>query len=254
MTETGNTVYFEGAPATQPMDSAFVRREVFSEVPDTEVFTISESAAAEKMVTDIIIVICAISFLLSIKKFINLLPSLIGCILRWKEAVNLEFSMKLKRDRNILTFIMIAPFCLLCWNYRLYDPDFMEGFSELVRLGITAGVFAAMLVVRFIAEWCFKGWKCDNETYKIGICSSRTFFIIYTHAALAAALITSIVGLSKEVSAIVVLTVILGFYALSLLRKTQIFANSCNLFQAFLYLCGLEILPTSLVIVSALIL
>lgn len=248
------TIYFEDAPATLPMDSAFVRREVFSEVPETDGFILNDNAAAEKMVTDSIIVICAISFLLSIKKFINLLPSLIGCILRWKEAVNLEFSMKLKRDRNILTLIMMVPFCLLCWNFRLYDPDFMEGFSELIRLGITVGVFAAMLVVRFIAEWLFRGWKCDKDTYKIGLCSSRTFFIIYTILALAAAGITSLAGVNQEVSAIVVLIVIFGFYILSLLRKTQIFANSCNLFQAFLYLCGLEILPTSLVIASALIL
>lgn len=253
MTDSTYRAQFDESPSVFPMDSAFICRQVSTSGSSTEEHP-EDGAFVQSLTTNGTIVICAISFLLCIKKIRNLLPSLIGCILRWKESVNLEFSMKLKRDRNILAAVAVIPFCLICSQYRIYNPDFMSGMGDAIRLVITVGVFILMMTVRHMAEWCFKGWKCDKETYGIGILSSRTFFIITTSAALIAAGITAASGMDRSLSAIVISVTILCFYLLSLLRKVQIFANSCNLFQAFLYLCGLEILPTSLVIASALVL
>jgi hypothetical protein len=42
-------------------------------------------------------------------------------------------------------------------------------------------------------------------------------------------------------------------YALFLIRKTQIFSTSCSIFAAFLYLCALEMIPTGILVVSAII-
>ncbi|MGN1210306.1 MAG: DUF4271 domain-containing protein [Candidatus Cryptobacteroides sp.] len=253
MTDTTYIAHFDESPSVLPMDSAFTHRQVCKAELSHEEHQEDEDFV-QSLATNGTIVLCAISFLLCIKKIRNILPSLIGCILRWKESVNLEFSMKLKRDRNILATVAVIPFCLICSQYRIYNPDFMSDMGDAIRLAVTIGAFILMLTVRHLAEWCFKGWKCDKETYNIGICSSRTFFIITTSAALIAAGITAASGMDKSLAAIVISITILCFYLISLLRKIQIFANSCNLFQAILYLCGLEILPTSLVIASALVL
>ena len=42
-------------------------------------------------------------------------------------------------------------------------------------------------------------------------------------------------------------------FTLFMIRRTQILSNACNQFTAFLYLCGLEILPAGLLVVSALV-
>jgi hypothetical protein len=43
-------------------------------------------------------------------------------------------------------------------------------------------------------------------------------------------------------------------YLIYLLRRGQILSLSCNPLTTFLYLCGLELLPTALLVVSAVIL
>ena len=43
----------------------------------------------------------------------------------------------------------------------------------------------------------------------------------------------------------------IAVYAVFLLRKAQILSMSCNPLRTFLYLCGLEFLPTSLLVLSA---
>ncbi len=42
-------------------------------------------------------------------------------------------------------------------------------------------------------------------------------------------------------------------YALYMLRKFQIFASGFSILTCFLYLCALEIIPTGLLVASALI-
>ena len=45
-----------------------------------------------------------------------------------------------------------------------------------------------------------------------------------------------------------------AIYLLFLIRRTQIFASSYNFFTVFLYLCALEIIPTGVLVTSAMIL
>ena len=42
-------------------------------------------------------------------------------------------------------------------------------------------------------------------------------------------------------------------YLLHLVRKLQILSSSCSIFAGFLYLCALEILPTGVLVTSAVI-
>jgi hypothetical protein len=44
-----------------------------------------------------------------------------------------------------------------------------------------------------------------------------------------------------------------SIYTVFILRKTQIFLSSGSIFASFLYLCALEILPTGVLIASAVI-
>ena len=64
-----------------------------------------------------ILVICAfLIVLLLLRQLVGIVPSLLACVIRWKENVNLEASVKLSRDRDYMAFAMIAPFCLMAFR------------------------------------------------------------------------------------------------------------------------------------------
>ena len=48
--------------------------------------------------------------LLLLRRLVNILPSLLACLMRGKESLNLEASVKLSRDRDALALAMIIPF------------------------------------------------------------------------------------------------------------------------------------------------
>ena len=47
-----------------------------------------------------------------LKRLVNIFPSLAACMVRWKESLNLEASVKHSLDRDMLAAAMIIPFCL----------------------------------------------------------------------------------------------------------------------------------------------
>ncbi|MBQ8422192.1 MAG: DUF4271 domain-containing protein [Bacteroidales bacterium] len=191
--------------------------------------------------------------LLLLKRIVGIFPSVVGCLIRWKESVNLEASVKLSRDRDVTALALVIPFCLTACSFRLYDPGFMEGLAEEIRLGITAAVFVTYVLFRLLTARLFRPQKMSKATYGTAHKASCTFFILLTLLLLATGGLMSIIGVAQDVTRCAMLWISAGIYAMFLLRKTQIFASSCSVFTAFLYLCALEIIPTGTLVVSAMI-
>ena len=61
----------------------------------------------------IIAAVCVIIGILLLGRIVNILPSLLGCLLRWKECLNLEDSVRLSSDRNVFAVFMAVPLCLV---------------------------------------------------------------------------------------------------------------------------------------------
>ena len=66
--------------------------------------------------------------------------------------------------------------------------------------------------------------------------------------------ILGLCGVDEAVIRLVVFVEITFFYALAVLRRGNILLSVCNPLTTFLYLCGLEFLPTGLLVASALVL
>ena len=88
-----------------------------------------------------LLVLCSfLIVLLQLRRLVNILPSLLACLIRGKESLNLEASVKLSRDRDALALAMIIPFCLATFRYWLYCPGFFEGLfidkqNKIVNMG-----------------------------------------------------------------------------------------------------------------------
>ena len=191
--------------------------------------------------------------LLLLRRLVNIMPSLMACMIRGKESLNLEASVKLSLDRDALALAMIIPFCLVAFRYRLYSPGFIEEMADVSLLGIYFGVFVVYLFLRFLMTWLFRPQKLPKKTYVAADKASRSFFIVYTLMLLAMGGIFGLADVQDSVSRDAMLWVSAFMYLLFLLRKTQIFSTSCSVFAGFLYLCALEMIPTGILVVSAII-
>ena len=189
-----------------------------------------------------------------LRRLVNIYPSLLACLIRWTESVNLEMSVKLSRDRDILAVVLVIPFCLIAFRFGLYRPALMESFGETAGLGITIGVFITYILLRWILTSICRSKNSRKAAYSTSVAAGRTFFIILTLLLTCIGGIMSFIGADPCTTKDAMIWVSGAIYLLFLLRRTQIFASSYNLFTVFLYLCALEIIPTGALVASAMIL
>ena len=205
------------------------------------------------MLFNTLVLISFLICLLLLRRFVGIFPSLIACLVRWKESVNLDASVQLSRDRDIMSLAMIMPFCLTAGRFSLYSPSWFREFGADGRLGLTIGIVIGYILLRKGLEHILRPKKMNKKTYATACKSSHTFFIILTLVLMVMGGIMSFVNTSPMEIKNAMLWVSAATYAFFLLRKTQIFISSCSFFSGFLYLCALEILPTGALVASALI-
>ena len=197
--------------------------------------------------------ISLIAVIALLRRLVNIFPSLVACLIRWKENINLQVSLKMRTDRDIFTYVLFIPFCLAIFRFKLYCPGFMSGMGEGTRLWCTIGIAAGYILVRIACRLLFRLHSTPSSTYKTANDSVRTYFVILALTLLTTGGVLSFFNTPLEHIRTAMFWLSGTIYTLFLVRKTQIFLTSCNLFASFLYLCALEILPTGVLIASAVI-
>ena len=205
------------------------------------------------MLIDILSTIAVITAMLLIRSIVEIFPSLMACLSRAKECFNLESSIKLSRDRDLVACAMILPFCLAMYRFQLTGAGFMYGFSEDIRLTALIVLFLLYILFRYAVFFLFRPQRIPQKTYQTAGKAAHTYFIILTLIILAAGGAMSLLKVDQTVITTAILWLSTGIYSIFLLRKLQIFMTSCSVFAAFLYLCALEIIPTGTLVVSAII-
>jgi len=235
---------------THPADSAFVRGSLV--LPDTGLEDVAAQIPVqwgESVSINILclfMVLCAIACL---RRFLNVLPSILGCMFRYREIVNLAESAKLVRDRNVVMMASILPFCLLVARYGLWHMPFMSGMSSVFQFVVIVGVFFAYVILRFLMQLLFGRGHMSPKIFKTGNESFRVFLILGTGITMATAGIMELFGQNDPQIVKVLYWEIALIFTLFALRKSQIFLSACSFFSTFLYLCALEILPAAAVVV-----
>lgn len=205
------------------------------------------------MLFDILAIISLLIVVALLKRLINIFPSLMACLFRWKENFNLHQSVKMSTDRNMLSFALVIPFCLTADRFALYQPEFMSGFNSVFRLLATIGIFLAYIGLRIACRYTFRLHSTSANTYKVANESARTYFVTGTLLLIATGGLLSVMNIPVTGIRNAMFWISGTIYMVFLLRKTQIFNSSCSLFTTFLYLCALEFLPTGVLIASAVI-
>lgn len=242
-----------------PVDSAFTGGILCMKQPSEAYYytgsgTPTESFLNGGAIVSLAIILSTIACMANIRRLVNLIPSLAGCMVRWKENINLEDSAQLSRTRDRICAVLIVPYCLIAAGYRLYSPDFLASLPDglyFLAVSAAAGIY---LGLRRATEWALQGKKAPAKTYATASGAFRTFFIIISVTVLLTAGIMKLADTPQHVAHDILLYETALLYMLFLMRKTQIFANSCSLISAILYLCALELFPTGILIASATVL
>ncbi len=234
---------------TNPIDSAFVQGELLmSKVP--QVHQVHEVALPW---VDILALIAIIPFLINLKPFLELIPSILSCAVRTRECVNLENNIKLARTRNNFAYSFIIPFLLIVFEYDIYRPSFYmslsPGFKFLTLIGIA--------IAYVLLAWAFTKLMAPHSSliknYRIACRSSYNFFILLMLFLLLAIGCFELFDISEKLVQTILYWIFGVTYFLYFIRKLQIFSASFPFFTAILYLCALEIIPTGAVVASAII-
>lgn len=235
-----------------PVDSAFVEGILLLPTEATEAAESATLGHWDDSTT--LIVFATVSLIVGmtlIQRLINILPSLLGCLIRCKECNNLEASAQLSRDRNLVAMFVPIPLCMVAANYSLWELNMMQELGQGVRFLITLGAFLVYLGIRFGMTSLFKPRSTSVRTYNVATKVFDTFLITATITTFISAAVMGVFRCDYDLIRNVLFYEIGAIYGIQFLRKAQILESSMSLFSTILYLCALEILPTGLLVALA---
>lgn len=201
----------------------------------------------------LLIIAFTILTLLYLRRLVSILPYLLSGLVRWRGLLNLEASVRLSRDRTAYALVMVVPFCLVVSRFDLYPARWLLTTDPGIRTCAVIGVFSAYVLLRQLLIRIGGAGRVSRDLWRIANDSGYSFFIVMTLLVVITTGLHAIFGVNNLIVKKILIYEITVIFALFLIRKTQILRNACNQFTAFLYLCGLEILPASLLVISAML-
>ena len=200
-------------------------------------------------------VLFTVLMMLSLRSALQVLPHLLRCLGRWKANVEIEDSLQLSRSRNWVALLLFVPLCMLVFRYSLYAPDILRTLPPLWQFPALVGAMTAYLLLRVFLNWQLEQGARANRIFTA---ANRSFFnymiLLFILLALLGAALSLVAGGREALVTKVLQLAALAFYLLSVIRRGQIFASACRPFVTFLYLCGLELFPTGVLVLSAVLL
>lgn len=212
-----------------------------------------ESAGGTPVLMGILVTVFVVLALLLVKNFLHVLPFLWDSVFRARGSVALENNVRVARERNQQVFVLMIPAILFIYRYRLYDARFLQSLEGNWRLAAVAGVFLAYLLLRFLMYLILKP-KRRSDHYRMAHRAGFTFFILLLLPAITGVIILYFFRANDFIIKSFLYILAALTYLVFLVRKSQILSLSCNPLLTFLYLCGLEILPTGALIATAVLL
>lgn len=201
----------------------------------------------------ILVIISVLLIMLRLNQMVGVFPSVIGCLLRKKECVNIEDSVKLARARDNAALVLFLPFTLIAAHYGVYEPRWQASMPENSEIWLDMAVFFVFYLIRLGLYFLVFPKKGNIKEYKIAYKTGYSYFIFLTALLLALVGVMSFMDMEPEVIKSAIHWGTVAVYLLLLVRKTQFFVTSAGILTGFLYLCTLELIPTGLLVVSAIL-
>ena len=196
--------------------------------------------------------ISVLIIIIMLRRIVEILPGVFASVLRWRECAKIDAIVKVSRDRDLTASALIIPMLLVIQKHDLLPYRFLTPMSPEAGFGIITAIFIGYLALRTAVAALILPQKSHKKSRSADN-SDRTFFIILAVVTLACSWILSLIHVEASAVRHTIIWLSAAIYMLYLMRKFQIFQSSHSIFTAFLYLCALEIVPTGILVVSAII-
>ena len=200
----------------------------------------------------ILVVVAVIQGILLIPAFIELLPYIADSLFRARGSVALESSVRVSRSRNRVALVLLLPCMLMIFRLHLWTPALIDRLTPEWQLAAVTAAFFVYSLVRVLMFWILKPRR-RYDNYWLSHRASYTFLILMIMLLLPTWGIFWIFGVSFQTTRLVIYVEIGMVYAAFLLSRAQILNLSYRPLRTFLYLCGLEIVPAFVWVISALV-
>lgn len=202
----------------------------------------------------VLIVLATLLTLMFLRIFLGIAPLLLDSLTRWKACVNIDASVQLKSDRNILGAVATLPIALVADRYGFLRPDILGMVPQAWSSLVTLGIVILWLLFRYI---CFYLCALKAPRPEMFRTAHKSFFNFWILAALLLTLTAGVISFTSipdEAGRTILLYELAVMYLIALLTKSQILLSYCGPLTTFLYLCALEFIPTGALIAGCILL
>lgn len=201
---------------------------------------------------------CAVIILFLLLEIYKLLPAMMGCLTRSRGNLEVEHSVSTARSRNTCARLLYVTFIVAADRYALYNASFIAPWSEpWLRLAELAAVLVAFNSLRLLMHALLLGLRRIRPHHETILALRRGIYNYFICLVLLM-LISLCVLVAFRASDVAIRWCLWAelalFWLLALVREGQILRSFCSGLGTFLYLCGLEIIPASVLIASGLVL
>ena len=197
--------------------------------------------------------VALLMFLPVLPQFVNLFPKLWAGLFRTATCIRIEDSRKVQRSRDLVFWLSLPATVTLVWKSGLYSPDWMAGLNAPLSLAAVAGAIAGYGLLRAALSHLLPFRRFSSKVREAAIGCPQNFWILLASVLFLSTVTLGFCKLPDNTSRIITLCLTGALYLLFLIRRFQIFAYDSNYLTAILYLCALEILPTALLVTSAVV-
>ena len=189
--------------------------------------------------------------LLGLKEVFNLMPALLDIFSHTKASMWLEYNKSAVRRRDIVAMLCIVPFCMLVDRFELYCPIFWIIIPPEWRVVASLAVFIIYIGMREIFGLLLALFSRDHLSKSIVRNGIKNYFILLCIVSLISAGVLTGLRLDDVVVRICLYVEITCIYLMFLIRSVEILKATSSSFATILYLCGMEILPATVLVGSA---
>ena len=182
---------------------------------------------------ELLILLESFLILFFLKDRILLFKELVPCIQRWRALVSLEHNLQQARNRDRMALVM-SPVIVLC----LQGCQMVNHSLIWITLVLLAYFLLRVLLYLLIPH------RLVNQEYWSACRNSENLLLTeLAYIWLLSIALSLLFRLSLPLRGIILAFEALACYILLFIRQFQILSYQCGSFRAFLYLCGLEIIP-----------
>ena len=246
MTDSTNVIL----PAAQAFSSGTL------EMPErlVEGYSVQALAWSDYPVNTALLVIATLLLLISLRVFLGIAPKLLDSLSRWKACVNIDASVQLTRDRNMLSVIATLPLALVADRYGFFSADVLNVIPDAWSSPVTLGIIIVWLLVRHLFFYLCLLRTQRPETFRTAHKSFFNYWILASLLLTLTAGVISFTNIPDAAGRTILLYELAVMYLIALLRKSQILLSFCGPLTTFLYLCALEFIPTGALIAGCILL